>query len=214
MKAKQWTAALLLATVSGLAQAHYLWIEREGGTAKVYFGEWQAGLREDDGRVMKAIQGITAFDKDKKPLAIERKFDHFLIAKPGNGDVRVFDEVMHKSDKVVYEIKDGRSETKGVMGFELVPVAPDSNTFTLMLDGKPLPKVEVKVFGPPKWEKAFTSDDSGKLTIETPWAGYYVLRASYDDDSSGEFEGKKFDKIVNVAILSFTVKKGIPWPAQ
>lgn len=214
MNVRQGTLALLLATVSGIAQAHYLWIERDGAAAKVYFGEWQSDLREDDGKVMKAIQGITAFDKDKKPLTLDRKFDHFVIAQPGKGDVRVFDEVMHRSSKVVYDIKYGRSETAGVSGFELVPVAAGSNTLTLMLDGKPLPKTEVVVFGPPKWEKAYTSDDAGKLTIETPWKGYYVIRASYDDDSAGEFEGKKFDKIINVSITSFDVAQGAPWPAK
>lgn len=214
MKKKQWMAALLLMGIGSVAQAHYLWIERDGDAAKVYFGEWQSNLREDDGKVMKAIQGITAFDPDKKPLALERKFDHFLIAGAGASDVHVYDEVMHRSSKVVYEIKDGRTATSAVANFELVPEAPDSNTFTLMLDGRPLPKSEIEVFGPPKWERKFTSDDSGKLTIDTPWAGYYVIRASYDDDSKGEFEGKKFDKIINVAILSFTVKKGIPWSGK
>jgi hypothetical protein len=211
---KQALLATTLAAVSGLAQAHYLWIERDGDAAKVYFGEWQADLREDDGKVMKAIQGVTAYDHDKQPLVMDRKFDHWLIAKPGKGDVRVFDEVMHRGTKVVYDIKGGRSETEGVAGFELVPAEANSNTLTLMLDGKPLPKTEVVVFGPPKWQKSFTSDDAGKITIDTPWKGFYVLRASYDDDSNGDFEGAKFDKITNVTILSFTVDKGAPWPVK
>jgi hypothetical protein len=212
--AKQAVLATTLVAISGLAQAHYLWIERDHGAANVYFGEWQIDLREDDGKVMKAIQGVTAYSADKTPLVMERKFDHWTIAQPGKGDVRVFDEVMHRGTKVVYDIKGGRKETVGVAGFELVPIAPDSNTLTLMLDGKPLPKTEVKVYGPPKWEKAFTSDDAGRITIETPWKGFYVIRAAYDDDSSGEFEGAKFDKITNVTILSFTVAKGAPWPVK
>lgn len=205
-------AILAMALASGAAQAHFLWIEREGAAAKVYFGEWASGLRESDQGPMKAIQNATAFDAARAPLALERKADHFLIARPGSGDLHVFDEVMHRSAKVVYEIRDGRSATQPLANFELVPQAPGSNTLTLYLDGKPLPEAEFTVFGPPKWEKTFKTDKAGRATIETPWAGYYLLRAQYDDDTAGEFEGKKFDKIINVAILSFTVDSGAPWP--
>lgn len=208
---KRTILAILLLGFSALAQAHYLWIEREGGTAKVYFGEWNDDLRETDAGPMKAIQGLKVYAADGKDVTFERKPAYFFVPAAPTGDLRAYDEVMHRSAKVVYDIKDGRRETRGVAGFELVPDAPDSNTLTLMLDGKPLPKVEVKVFGPPKWEKHYTTDDAGKLTIETPWKGYYVLRASYDDDTAGEFEGKKFDKIINVTILSFTARKGLDW---
>lgn len=208
-----WMAAVLMGA-SAAAQAHYLWIERDGAAAKVYFGEWAADLRENDNGPMKAIQGLKAYGDDGTGVEIVRKQDHFLLPSPPKGDLRLFDEVMHRSAKVVYDIKYGRSGTKAVASFELVPEAANSNVLMLVLDGKPLPKTEVVLYGPPKWQKHYTTDDAGRITIETPWAGYYLLRAQSDDESGGEFEGKKFDRIINVAILSFNVDKGIAWPAK
>ena len=205
-----WLAGTVLFFLScTAAQAHYLWIEKVDGVARVYFGEWAEDLREDDGKVMKAVQGITAFNADRSPVTLRREFNHFLVEKPGSGDIRVFDEVMHRGSKVVYEVKYGRTETRPAMNFELVPTAADGNTLVLMLEGKPLPKAEVVVFGPPKWEKHFTTDDKGQVTIQTPWAGQYVIRVQSDDETTGEFEGKKFDKIINVAILSFDVQEAV-----
>jgi hypothetical protein len=202
---------VLLLGFSTLAQAHYLWFERTGDAVRVYFGEWQDGLRESDSGPMRAIQGLRISKPDGQEVPFERKQDHFLVPAAPAGDLYAYDEVMHRSAKVVYDIKGGRLGTRAVAGFELVPEAPNSNTLMLMLDGKPLPKAEVRVFGPPKWEKHYVTDGAGRLTIETPWKGFYVLRASYDDETSGEFEGKKFDKIINVAILSFDVNTGLDW---
>lgn len=213
-RTRKFVSLILLLGFSNLAQAHYLWFEKEGTSAKLYFGEWAEDLREKDAGPMKSIQGLKIYASDGGGVAFERKADHWLVPALPKGDLRAYDEVMHRSSKVIYDIKYGRSEGRAVGGFELVPDAVDSNTMTLMLDGKPLPKSKVELFGPPKWEKHYTTDDAGKLTIETPWAGFYVLRAQSDDETAGEFEGKKFDKIINIAILSFDAKKGIPWKAK
>lgn len=207
-------AALLLGlAVAGSAQAHYLWIEREGDNAKVYFGEWQENLRETQDGPFKAIQGAQIFDAAGKELTLERQPNHLLVAGAGQGDLRLHEEVMHRSAKVVYDIRSGRNETRAGSNFEIVPLERGGKRFTLMLDGKPLPKAELKLFGPPQWEKPYTTDAQGQFSIDTPWSGFYLIRAQYDDDSNGEFDGKKFDKIINVAILSFNHSGGLPWPA-
>ena len=49
----------------------------------------------------------------------------------------------------------GPAETAAKLMLEFVPVAPEASTFpALLLRNAPLPKVEVTVYGPPKWTKS------------------------------------------------------------
>ena len=48
---------------------------------------------------------------------------------------------------------------------------------------------EVKVFGPPKWEKSWCTDDQGRVTLQTPWAGRYVVELVHVEEKPGESAG-------------------------
>lgn len=212
---------IILLPIFGNAHAHFIWLEREGeAPARAYFGEWDRDLREKTGGALDRIKSPKAWlGTGKKALRQERREDHIEILAKGPGDVvLVEDGLLPRDDKkaggktkTVFHAKTGRTSTQPRLEFELVPASPESNQFILIFQGKPLAKTEVTVFGPPKWKKSFRTDDSGQVTIETPWAGRYLIEAEHILETAGEIEGEKFDRLRNVFTLSFVTAAGIAW---
>jgi hypothetical protein len=69
----------------------------------------------------------------------------------------------------------------------------------------------VKVFGPPRWEKGFRTDDQGRVTITTPWRGRYVVEAVHLEERPGGAGADAHDRLRHVATLSFVADRGIGW---
>lgn len=215
--------ATLLILAALPAKAHYLWIERDGAVARVFFGEFAENLREKNDGPLGNIKTPQAFHNDKaQALPLQRGVDHLAIDKVGNGDLRLVEEGMAPREdkrnggrtKSLYHAKEGRGETKPVLDLELVPVAANDNTFVVLLRGAPLAKAEVKVFAPSLWEKGLRSDEQGKVTIATPWIGRYVLEVVHLEPKAGEFAGQAYDRLRHVSTVSFTTQQGIPWAAK
>ena len=216
-------AVAVLCTV-GAGQAHFVWIERDGdGPARAYFGEWAEDIREKTGGLLDRIKSPRAFLTDPtKTLPLERRAEYLEIAPAGVGDVRLVEEGLAPRDdtraggktKTVFYAKAGRRDVRAVLDFELVPVAANSPTFSLLLHGQPLAKTEAKVYGPPKWEKSFRPDEQGRLTLQTPWAGRYVVEVVYVEEKPGEARGESYNRLRHVSTLSFVVEEGIAWATQ
>ncbi|APX76589.1 DUF4198 domain-containing protein [Achromobacter insolitus] len=203
-------AALALLGTAGAAQAHFVWLERSAeGPAKAYFGEWADDLREKrDGLLGKIMVAPVVTGADGKALKASGEGADFLeFAAAGKGDVRLRQPYQFKDTLVQYGAKAGRADTEGKLDLELVPVSAGGNAFVLQFKGKPLAKTEVTVFGPPKWEKRFHSDENGRIEITTPWPGQYVLEAAHVEDKAGEADGKAYAKIRYVSTLTFNVSQ-------
>jgi len=210
-----------LSSLTGQAMAHMVWVERDGGApiARAYFGEWPEDVREKAGGYLDMIKAPQAFGTDAaKTYALTRKADHIEIAATGTGDVRLREALPPREDKAkggkgrtVFHAKAGRTETAARLDFEIVPTAPNANTFVLTFNGKPLPKTEVTVFGPPKWSKVLHTDAEGRFSISTPWKGRYVIETAHQDAIAGEADGAAFDRSRHVGSLSFDVADGLPW---
>lgn len=215
------TFALLLASTA--AEAHYIWLERDGLVARAYYGEWAEDVREKTGGYLDRIKDPDAFQAGRgTTLPIERRADHLEIALSGPGDVRfVVDRLAPYEDKraggktrPMLHARTGRQETVAQLDLEFVPIAPNAGEFTLMLRNAPLPKVELTVFGPPKWSKILHSDEQGKVTFPTPWAGRYVVEVVHIEERPGGAGADAYERIRHVSTLSFEVAQGRPWPAQ
>lgn len=214
-------STLILATMAGTASAHMVWLEREGTApvARAYFGEWAEDVREKAGGYLDMIKAPQAFGTDpSKVLVLTRKNDHIEIDAKGAGDVRLVEALAPREDKAkggkgrtVFHAKAGRTETVSKLDFEIVPTAPNANTFVLKLNGQAVPKTEVTVFGPPKWSKVLHTDAEGRFSITTPWKGRYVIETAYQDSTAGEAAGVAFDRSRHVGTLSFEVAEGLPW---
>ncbi|MGD7366602.1 DUF4198 domain-containing protein, partial [Ralstonia pseudosolanacearum] len=161
-----------------------------------------------DGLLGKVLVAPVVTGADGKALKASAEGADFVeFAASGKGDVRLSRPIQFKDTLMQYGAKAGREDTQGKLDLELVPAAAGSNTFVLHFKGKPLAKTEVTVFGPPKWEKRFRSDENGRIEITTPWPGQYVLEAAHVEDKAGEADGKAYAKIRYVSTLTFNVTK-------
>jgi len=202
------------------AQAHYVWLEREGeGPAYAYFGEWVDDIREKAGGLLDRIKAPRAFlGESTTSLPIKRHEDKLEIVVKGQGDLRLVENSMAPRDdaekggrtKTIYYAKAGRSETVSKLDLELVPTEANGNRFVLLFFGSPLPKAELTIIGPPKWEKPLTTNEQGRVTLPTPWAGRYVLEVIYFEEKPGGGD-EKFDRTRHISSLSFTQQSGIKW---
>jgi hypothetical protein len=201
---------ILLAAVP--MRAHFVWIERDAhGNAAAYFGEWAANVRETQDGYLKLIASPKAFTADGKELAVIRANDRLNITGPtaATGDIRLTDTYFGEKAKsvTVYQAKLGRSETAAKFDLELVPVTANSNSFTLLLHGTPLPDADVTLFTSSGWNRTFKTDASGNVTIETPWPGQAIIEVGYVEKKSGEKDGRAYESIRHVFTLTFDVAK-------
>jgi hypothetical protein len=97
---------------------------------------------------------------------------------------------------------------------ELVPVSPNGDVFVLTFRGAPLPKTQLKLFGPPKWEKGLSTDEQGRVTLPLPWTGLYVVEVARNEQSSGGPGEGRYDRIRHISTISLRAEQGIPWNAK
>lgn len=220
------SAITLVSTLSLIpsAHAHYVWLERDGdGPARAYLGEWIDDIREKTGGLLDRIKAPRVFlGASNNPLPVKRNENHLEIQVKGRGDVRlVEDGIPPREDKekggvtkTIYYAKAGRAETAAKLDLELVPTTANGNIFVLVFLGAPLPKAEVTIVGPPKWQKPLVTDDKGQITLPTPWAGRYVLEVTHFDDKPGSSGNEKFNRTRHITSLSFVQQNGIRWTAK
>ncbi len=214
-------AAIIATTAATTASAHTVWIERDKtGTAHAHYGEWQEGLREDLASKMPTLKDARVFigEPTNPNFSEELKGSDLDIAAKGKGDLRLIEDripvsVDSHSDRRIKQFflaKNGRTETKGVLELEIVPVATESNTFVVLLHGEPVPKASVTVYGPPKWGKEFEADDQGKVTIETPWVGDYLVETSRFLEENGGSGDEGYNHARYVSTVFFSTRKTTP----
>ncbi|HEV8722806.1 MAG TPA: DUF4198 domain-containing protein [Candidatus Binatia bacterium] len=214
-------SAVLLLVLSENAQAHFVWLERDGdGPARAYFGEWIDDIREKTGGLLDRFKAPRAFlGTSNEPLPVKRNDNNLEINAKGRGDVRFVDSsVPSREDKekggatkTIYYAKAGRAEIAAKLDLELVPTAANGNTFVLVFLGAPLPKAELTIIGPSKWEKPLVTDEQGRVTLPTPWAGRYVLEVAHFDEKAGGSGEEKYSRTRHISSLSFVQQSGIRW---
>lgn len=197
--------------------AHALWVEKEGDATKVFFGDWDKNSKELTG---KRLDNVKAEIVLPQGLGTEtsREYDHILIQTKHAGDVAVIEPIAPRKSRLadtvgrtVYMGRAGRSERSVLLPLDLVPLSAQSNEFTVMLDGKPLPRASVTLWAPPKWSITLRSDDAGKVIFKTPWKGQYLAQVLHTDETKGEIDGVAYDQTTYAMSLNFSVEKGIDW---
>jgi len=209
---KSLLAVMAVIGLSAPLAAHQLWLEREGSVIHEYFGHFPSFKEKADGKRLDAIKGVELSPKEAY-LKTVRGEDGIAIFVNKVGDMGVTEAMSPRKGKLsdvavrtIFLAREGRSESKTLLALDMVPDAPNSNTFTLMIDGKPLPKAKVALTAPNTWSKNFMSDETGKVTLQTPWLGNYVAQLDYTDKTKGEAEGIAYDQTNYVMTLHFSVK--------
>ena len=209
---KQFLALAVFVGFSMPLAAHQLWLEREGSVMNAYFGHWPNFKEKEEGERLKAIKGVEITPKEAY-LKTVRQSDHIEVFVNKIGDIGLTEAMEPRKGKMVdftvrtiFLAREGRSESKTLLELDMVPEAPNSNTFTLMLNNKPLPKSKVVLTAPNTWSKNFMSDEAGKVTLQTPWLGDYVAQLDYTDKTKGEVNGKSYEQTNYIMTLHFNVK--------
>lgn len=196
-------AAALAMAVPGVAQADYLWLQRDGAEARVYAGE-----------VLKPQPALPALSEPKpvlpegKTLPFETTADHYRFTPGGEGDVR-FTATRAGSDGVLtyYQARFGRNETTAVNDLELVPTVPGGSSFQLIFKGRPVAVGQVHVDTSEGWRRVLKPGADGSVSFTPAFPGLYVLEVSARvDNASVTVDGKTYQDVRHTATLSFEVK--------
>lgn len=211
MKIKHAAIALGLLGLSPIAQAHEVWIERDGtGPARIYLGEPAQALPEG---------GDPEFDHLKAPrlvpaskAALARKTGYIEVAAPA-GDVRAIDDAVFdpwgdegKKESIVYYARAGRADPRAVLPLEIAPVAAGADSFVLARDGKPVAGADVLVVTPDKWSKTFKTDAQGVVAVPVREKGRYLLSASQKDEGAFDTPGGKVAVLHRTATTTFVAE--------
>lgn len=204
MNVKSLVLALGLFAMAPLAQAHMVWLERTQDAVNAYFGEFAEGELETQQGSLKKFANAAVTQQDNALKATTQP-NHFSYATKNAADVRFSADLLHGDMLAQFRAKSGREETKAVAELEIVPAKANSNQFVIYFQGKPLAEQEVVIFAPNKWSKTYYTNDKGDFSVETPWAGQYVIEAGKPVEEAGKYEQQDYKNRYLVATLSFNV---------
>lgn len=218
------TICLAAALLVGTAHAHGLWIEQTGDTKTLFYGEPENALKEKfPGKLenIKAPQAVLLSpDGGKLVVKVERGGAGFHLGKSS-----VTQTVL--ATETSMEVKDWTQHGLGIVkpmyyarfaptplaaakpetALDIVPIAAwmadHPNAFMVAYKGQPVAKAKVSVIAPNTWTQEFITDELGRIAINTPWRGQYVLEITHTDKTPGEFEGKRYESLRSRAMLTF-----------
>ncbi len=225
MKSAKLSSIMALGLVALLqslpASAHFIWLEQADGQTKLYFGEYEGGLREKTGGRLDSIAAPEATTLDNKALTVATKRAADFIAiegdnnQPVNQPVIAHELSMKVKDmskyhygiaKPMYYARIGAGKAEGVSSHALDIQPLGDNKVRVNLNGKPLAKAKLKVMAPNQWLQELDADDNGEAIFTMPWAGLYVLEVIHLEPSKGSYQGDTYENIRHVSTLS-VVKK-------
>lgn len=200
--------ATLLFALAGTAQAHEIWVERDGdGPVRVYLGEPAEALPEG---------GDPEFEKLKAPKLLDgtaatfARKPGFLEASLPAGDVRIWDDGVFapwgaegKKEGVVYYARAGRADTRTLLPVEIAPLTANGNRFVLRREGKPVPGSKVTIISPDKWSKVVTTDAQGMFDVPLRERGRYLLSAALKDEGDLRVAGGTVQVLHRITTTSF-----------
>jgi hypothetical protein len=205
------TAILLSAMPATGVSAHEIWLERHGDSVRTYVGD-ATGERDGGDTLVKLVPTSRLFGRDAgKALPIAARPAYLVATVADQDDLRYYNDQVWapwKTKDGVYEAaafqaRSGRQDVRAVHELELVPVASDSDSFTLMFKGQPLADTAVTLVNPDLWERTAKTDAAGHITVPVGAKGRYILIARHSAPADVEIAGQKVVKLQHVASLSF-----------
>ncbi|WKB55604.1 DUF4198 domain-containing protein [Eleftheria terrae] len=223
-------ATLVLASCAMTAQAHQVWLEQDTQGATLYFGEYGDNLREaSPGLLDKFVKpvGRKLSAKGAEPLPLSKTATGFVLAgRAARGESLVAEEPAYP----ISERRQGDAVTRSLyvpaarlvtdlskqepaLTLDLVPTGQGSQgsaQVQAFYKGKPLPKAKVSVVTASGWAREYHADDAGRLTVNLPWQGTYVLELAHTDTAGGERGAEKWDRATYVTSLTLVRAEGLP----
>lgn len=214
--------AIALMFSATLANAHEVWLERDGdASVRIYLGEPgepEAGDKIDN------IKGAQVFTDNRASLAaLSRQENHWQAAVSGAGDVRFFSDKIWQPWQMddiqwwqfwktesslqgaIVEARLGRLDKAAQLIHEIVPVASNGDVFVVLFKGNPLLDQEINVLSPSKKQLQLKTDADGKFILETSEKGHFVLSSVHTIDTEIMLSGKKVSSVMYITSLSFVL---------
>lgn len=208
--------AVLALLQSMPSHAHYLWFEPVDGQARLYFGEYENGVREKTGGRLDTIAkpevltnpvtgkpAIAAFERKEDYLAIKANASDALIAHETSMKVKDLTKNKIGIVKPMYYARFATNAAEAparTVGLDIQPLG--SNKVRINLHGKPLGKAKLMVYAPNQWMQELSTDDAGEASVKTPWPGLYVLEVVHLEAVPGSYEGDTYEAVRHVSTLS------------
>ena len=210
--------AIVMAAVSTAASAHAVWLERDGKSVQLFYGEYDEARREASPGRLDTI-GTPHLFVDGSDVEGKKAAKGWRFAVPTKaGVVRAEAQDMAVQDWRNYGIgvvkplyfaryADSPSAQKPVTALDVVPVGKVGE-FQVSLDTQPLVGIKVVVVAPNGWTREVKSDANGRFAVSMPWRGLYVLEATHLVSGAGEFNGVAYEGRRMRATLSYRQSKG------
>jgi uncharacterized GH25 family protein len=233
------TILLLLITSSHLF-AHYLWIELgapakigEAVEVRIYYGEYNEGVREIKGGRLEELSGIEAWvispDGKRSPLTVttdakffkttftpqlEGKYVIVAVNKVrevvdwSKSDIGIVRPVYYTSQEITIGKKQSASAIQVPEETELFvkPSPTGENSFMVYFKGQPLPKAKVFFHAPNEWSKELVTDANGLVSFNPLWKGQYVVECIHLEKVPGNFKGKDYEAVRHRATWVTNIK--------
>jgi len=218
-------ASLALAFAVPAAQAHHVWLEQDGKTVKLQFGEFGDNQRETSPGLLDmfvAPKATLVGAKGEQALSLNKTSKGFVLSGvPAAGESIVAEDNAYPTWETKEDGKtlthvwapaarlvNGFAARQPKLAFDIVPTGK-AGEFKVFYKGQPLPKVKVHAVIPNGWSKEAESDDAGAVKFDLPWKGAYVLEAEHVDKTPGERAGKQYASATYVTSLSFVQPSGV-----
>lgn len=225
------TLSLLLAPA---AQAHHVWLEQDGTSATLYFGEFGGNLREaSPGLLDKFVQPRARLQTASavRPVALKKTPRGFVSADAARpGEALVAEEPAYplserkQGEQLVRSIyhpaarfSAGTHAQAPLLALDLVPTGrTEAGEVELQVfyQGKPLPKAKVSAVIAAGWSQEHQSDAEGRLRAALPWRGTYVFEVAHTDTTPSERPGaqgsERYDRASYVTSLTLVAGNGLP----
>jgi uncharacterized GH25 family protein len=229
----------LLALVTLQAKAHYIWIELDAEAkagkpqeVRIYYGEYNEGVREVKGGRLEELQGIVAWvispDGKQTPLAITTEAKYFKtsftptlegkyvvvaintvrdVVDWSKSDIGIVRPVYYTSRAVVVGATETAVANLPAQAEVLItPAAQGKNTFNVLFRGKPLANAKIFFHAPNEWSKELKTDADGAVTFDPLWKGQYIVECIYPEKVPGNFQGKAYEAIRHRATLAVDIR--------
>ncbi len=224
MKSAKLTSIMALSLTALLqslpASAHFIWLEQADGQTKLYFGEYEGGLREKTGGRLDTIATPQAMTLDNKVLIASKREADFIAIEGANNQAVNQPVIAHELGMKVKDLTkyyygivkpmyyartgSGNAEAASSHALDIVPLG--NNKVRVQLNGKPLAKAKLKVLAPNQWLQELDADENGEASFNMPWAGLYVLESIYLEPNKGNYQGDAYDNIRHVSTYSVLKK--------
>lgn len=196
------TFALIGTTAVG-THAHGLWIEPTKTGVSIHYGEVGNNEKEPKEKLAPFAGSLTVKDAAGETVSATLREDGFYVATQGAVTASIpGGPIYGEGEKATryqawlrYAPVWGKAtEPSADFPVDVVPVAGKKPVFAVYKDGKAAAGAWVEVTAPNGWTKWFEADSAGRVEIQAPWSGLYVIHAEHENATAGVQDGKAYAK--------------------